>query len=206
MIDYSNVITRQQLKQIDKEKYEFAVAKGKEAAKMHNDKLRWNYRNQNNVPYEGQAIKQVISDVDAYQFKEDDIVKTIIKCNIMFSKPENLITILLDNKVHFNILNTMITRINKLQQLTNLNNRLQKLLNTNITDENLKLLRLIINRLQEETNISNQNFTKIINLLKHYYPATTDELTINRLVQLVVFEKDLYLTMEEEHKQSKKMH
>ena len=93
-----------------------------------------------------------------------------------------------------------------LKQLTDLNNRLQQLLNTNITDEKLKLLRLIINRLQEETNISNQNFTKIINLLKHYYPETDAEIVINRLVQLITFENDLYISMQKEHRQLRKTH
>lgn len=206
MIDYSNVITKQQLKQIDKEKYKFAIATALDYAKTHNDTLRWNYRNQNVVPYEGKTIQIVIRDVDAYQCKEDHIVKSIIKSNIIFPKSNNLITILLDNNVSYNALVIMVNRITKLKQLTDLNNRLQQLLNTNITDEKLKLLRLIINRLQEETNISNQNFTKIINLLKHYYPETDAEIVINRLVQLITFENDLYISMQKEHRQLRKTH
>lgn len=206
MIDYSNVITKQQLKQIDKEKYKFAIATALDYVKTHNDTLRWNYRNQNVVPYEGKTIQIVIRDVDAYQCKEDHIVKSIIKSNIIFPKSNNLITILLDNNVSYNALVIMVNRITKLKQLTDLNNRLQQLLNTNITDEKLKLLRLIINRLQEETNISNQNFTKIINLLKHYYPETDAEIVINRLVQLITFENDLYISMQKEHRQLRKTH
>lgn len=206
MIDYSNVMTKQQLKQIDSDKYEFAITTAKQYAKTHNDKLRWNYGDQNGIPYGGIPIQNVIKDVDAYQCKEEDIVKLVIKSNIMFPKTNNLITILLDNNVSYNTLAIMVNRINKLKKLEELNNRLQQLLNTNITDEKLKLLRLIINKLQEETNIANQNFTKIINLLKHYYPETNNELVINRLVQLVTFESDLYISMEKEHKQMRKTH
>lgn len=161
---------------------------------------------------------------------ENKLVKIMIKANIVCPDSIKLFNILLDNNINYNTLLIIARGISDSKKLNELNNRLQQLLKndisnrinvitnknlrnnldellkSNITDEQLKLLRLIIEGINSQHKIqtmTNIQLNKIYSLMKKYYSVTESEIITARLMQIIVFEKELFKTLEKERKNQK---
>lgn len=200
MIDYSKVITREQIMALESDKYNFIRNEAKLQSEKIKYKVNFQLRYKNKIYYYYIDTQRFANDVRAkgYYLNEDQIA--LIEANIVIFSSKMLIDILLNNKITYNSLLKTIIQIKNLKILQELNEKLQKLLQTNITDKQLKLLRLIIQRLTRESYKADNNLNKICRLIQYYYSFDKYELIVNRLVQTVVFDRELYKNMEEKRK------
>ena len=110
-----------------------------------------------------------ISEID--NVNESKAYKEIIKSNIIFYNSNIIIKELLQENVTYDVLEHILNRITHLKALSN---------------DELKENRL------------NALFIKICEGFKKYTNNAKYEIIINKLVQIIVFEKDLYLNLENE--------
>lgn len=147
--------------------------------------------------------------------------KNVLNSNIIFPDYIKLFNILTDNNVTFNILANISKRVTNLKLKSQINetilitledkySSIEKdkkvnemfltLLENDIIKDipkskslepKIEILKIIICKLCETTN-ADKNMEIIIRKLKHYYHTIDNETIINRLIQIVAYEKDLY--------------
>ena len=113
---------------------------------------------------------------------ENFLVKTLLTSKIIYPNTEMIINILLSKNVTYEKLEGVINRIDKIKQMANLNSQL----------------------LNDSTMITDKNLNHLCLLLRKYYPFENRNYMIARLVDIVVHEKDLYLSLQGENKEPNK--
>lgn len=165
-------------------------------------------------------------EINKQEYKnETDIFKKVLKSNIIFPNPNKLFNILLDNNISYKILSSISKRVSNLKLLSYLSQTLNDILeNKYSTDETnekinnifkmlfdknilteipksknleqkLQIIKIIIGKLSEQTNVD-KNIQIIIKKLNHYYSINEYEVIITRLVQIVTYEKQEYINLE----------
>lgn len=156
---------------------------------------------------------------------ETDTFKQVLKSNIIFPDSNKLFNILSDNNVNYKILLSISKRLSNLKLLSQLNETMNDILDNKYTidetnqkidnifkilvnkkilietpkskniEQKLQIIKIIINKLSEKTN-TDKNIETIVRKLNYYYSTNEYEIILTRLVQIVVFEKELYINHE----------
>jgi len=165
-------------------------------------------------------------EINKQEYKaETDIYKKVLKSNIVFPNSNKLFNILLDNNVSFKMLSSISKRVSNLKLLSYLNqivndilgnkyttdevnekidnifkilldkNILTEIPKSKVLEQKLQIIKIIIKKLSEKTN-SDKNLETIIKKLNHYYSINDYELIITRLIQIVTYEKEEYIDLE----------
>lgn len=201
-LNYSKILTIEDLKNITDEEFEYIKTEAQkhiESIELVKYAPRYQYNYLKAVVFSMVSFNEKAKDIETKYNDKPEFIKTMIQTNIAFPNSEQLFSILLDRKVTFQILSTTIKKVTILKQLDKLNNILNENINKKSKDE-LKDLELYIERLEKQTKIASLNLEKIISIIHHYYAIDNKELIINKLVQTVVHEQQLYEQIEKHKK------
>jgi len=185
-IDYSIILTRQEIESISEEKYNFIKSDALRESQLI---TQMSSANKPEAIVKSGKFKNISKEAYARElvflrkYKDEDfITKTLLTSKIIYPNTEMIINILLSKNITFEKLERIINRIEKIKQLA--------ILNSQILDEN--------------TTITDKNLNYLCILLRKYYPFENRNYMIARLVDIVVHEKDLYLSLQGENKEPNK--
>jgi len=182
-IDYSIILTRKEIESITEEKYNFIKNEVKRIADeaeriIQANKPSWVIeRGHYKILHKENYARETVFLKD---YKDENFnIKTLMTSKIIYSNTEMVINILLSKNITFEKLERIINRIEKIKQLAILNSQI----------------------LDESTTITDKNLNYLCALLKKYYPYENRNYMIGRLVDIVVHEKDLYLSLQGKNKE-----
>ena len=181
-LNYSIILTKEEIENISQEKLEYI----KEAASKTLNKI--NYKRQRGLTFKGsnevfsmQNRARELVFISDYK-DEDFITKTLITSNVIYPNSKTIIDILLSKNITYDILNKNISKLKSLKQLALLKDSLPDIDSITITDKNLNTICRIIER---------------------YFSCDNYNLIIAKLVQIVVYEKELFTELEMGHQLQK---
>lgn len=180
-INYSTIITKDELENLTSTEWNYITS---EAEKQSNILRKINY-SKNPSPLfttratiEGTATETVFLK-DYKNF--NPTIKNMLATEITYNDSEMLINILLSKGIDYNILNRTMNSLPKLKQMSLLK------------DENEL----------DETTIENKNMNALCKLINTYYANKNYNFIINKLVEIVTFEQDLYLELQGEKQKTR---
>ena len=165
-------------------------------------------------------------EINKQEYKDEtDIFKRVLKSNIIFPDYNKLFNILLDNNVSFKILQNISKRVSNLKLLSYLNETINDILENKYSidetnekinnifkilfdknilseipksknlEQKLQIVKIIIKKLSEETN-TDKNIQTILKKLNRYYSISEYDIILTRLIQIVSYEKEEYIKLE----------
>lgn len=123
---------------------------------------------------------------------EDKTILTLVQANVCCNNPEMLIDILLNKKISYNTIALISRDIDNLKLLSTLKIKLEELLKKDVSEKDLKLLKISIRRLAEENEKLNNKINEIVKIFEQYYAVSDINIIIARLLQITVFEREIY--------------
>lgn len=166
-INYSTVITKEDLEQISEEEYNNIklICEAKNKADERMTFYTNNYKLQNAYEF---AFRSKEFTNEAY-YK-----KILIVSNLVYQSNDNIINILLSKDITYKKLSKTISRISRIKEAL-------------VEDET---------DLDENITISYKNLNTICNIIRRFYSFDDYNLIVAKLVEIVVFDKELYLSLE----------
>lgn len=195
--DYSDVLIKEDVMEIQTEQLNYIK---NEAQRFIN---RANTKALNNLnaffPNQGynHSVTEFVKTPENVKFYrrsilEDHTTLTLIQANVACYDGELLCDILISKGISYNTLALLSRDIDNLKLLSQLTKRLDELLKKDTNPEQLKLLKTIIEKLGKENELLNIKINEIAKIFKDYYALTDINVIIARLLQITVFERNMY--------------
>jgi len=204
--DYSSVLVKEDLIGIDEEKLAQLRIESKAFIDAVNKRTAWSptraegCKNQTftHIGLAGIIISPSNIKEKRRKLDESNVELTLIQANAACYSQEMLFNILLDRNISYNTLAIISRDIDDLKTLSELINKLNMLLKENVKEEDLKLLRSLIKKYEDKTEKLNQKLEAIIKIFEKYYALSDVNVIVARLLQITVFERELYKNMEKQ--------
>jgi len=170
-INYTTVITKEDLELLNEKEYEEIRLICEAKVKRTQDKA-----------YKVVSVSDNMQ-TKAYDFAFRDekftnmpyFKKILIATNVVYFNNETFINILLSKNITYKILFKTVSKIKLIKELALMKDEYE---------------------LDESTTISNKNLNAICSLIRKFYSYDDPNLIVAKLVEIVVFQKELYLTLE----------
>lgn len=181
-LNYSNILTIQDLQELNEEEYNEIKLIGEAYKKQ---KKQENYEQYKcSIHIKGYVSNYKNLDLQAFEFafknkdfeNENNLKKTLINAEALLPNNETLINILLSRNITRKKLLRILEKVIALKKLSQLKD-----------DETL---------LDDSTTLSDKNINTICALINKYCPCENYNLIIAKLTEIVLFEKELYLSLE----------
>jgi len=178
-LNYSNILTIEDLQSLSEEEYNQIKLIGQAFKKRKKEK---EFRKYKKGLYGKNCTSFMSNALEAFEFafknkdfeNQSDFKKTLINAEVLFPNNENLIRILLSKNITHKKLMKIIEKISLIKE---------KIKNNDQT-------------LDESTTLTIKNLNIICALVNKYYPCENCNLIIAKLTEIVLFEKELYLSLE----------
>lgn len=204
--DYSNILTKKDLMDIDQQTLDYLRTEAKTYVDNVKRKTSWSptrTKEDKNKCFSNAGFAGIIKNPQNIEHKrrklnESKVELTLIKANVACFSKETLFNLLLDKNISYNTLAIISRDIDELKTLSQLINKLNMLLKNNVDDENLKLLRLLIKKLDKKTESLSKKLDAICKIFEKYYSLSDIDVIVARLLQITVFERELYKNIEKQ--------
>lgn len=177
-IDFTKVVTKEELLTLSKEEIELAKKDGN----YHSKYLRSNFQDGALVEILAQRSRELAFLGHKYRDK-GDIFKELLAANIAFGEDEKFIRVLLSKNINYYQLFSYIRAVKSIKKITALTKELEA----------------------DEIKIASRKISRLCKIIKDYYGVKDYNLILAKIAEVTAFQKDLYKKLEEEQFEQSKI-